>query len=645
MSGRGPRLRIAFGVVTAVILGVATLGTAGCTGPGGAASPGSLVAFGSCADALGWLRGATLATTSADGISDAPRLSPADAAGGPAPGRGGPAASLVSLATPLDFVEFGSGDYPASAVNSGSGVDGPDVVKTDGRRIVILGSTGLTVVDAATHRITGTLRLPGGPDYGPTGSGMLLDGDRALVLESGRAPLSAFNMPLHSRTHLFLISVSGTPRLLSAYSIDGETLDARAMGPEVRIVTQTYPAINPPPYRRGSDMLAANRAAVMQAGLGAWLPGFTSTGGGVTVTGSVPCSRVLHSAAFAGTSMLTMETFDLSAAGLGTGNPVSVAAGADTVYGSASSLYLASGGIYSAQAIRIGGIPTRKQTQIYRFDIGLPGPPRFAASGSVPGYLMETGGLSEWDGYLRVATTTGSPSDGLPRTPSDGPPATSAIYELSLTGPTMTTAGQLTGLWPDKTLFSVQYLGPVGYIAAIGDVDPLLAVDLSNPAHPRSLGRLPLAGAPTYVQPASPTRQIVITTFGTQEGVFESIRISLYDVPGPGSQTLLSTDALTGLSAPGAADQPSFLYAPRPGLILLHVRTSQDTRSSYLAVRLAGSRITQVSYLNPPVPSTEVGIQRALITGQTLWTVWPAGLMASSLGSLREEAWLPLSAA
>ena len=55
-----------------------------------------------------------------------------------------------------------------------------------------------------------------------------------------------------------------------------------------------------------------------------------------------------------------------------------------------------------------GGTATGQQTDIFRFDITSPGPPRFAAGGSVPGYLIDQYALSEWQGYLRVATTTGS---------------------------------------------------------------------------------------------------------------------------------------------------------------------------------------------------------------------------------------------
>src|SRR5436305_782113 len=77
----------------------------------------------------------------ASGVAAAPRA-PAASQGSAAPQVGaaaGPAYSGTNTAVP--------------------GVDEPDLVKTDGRRIVAIEGDRLTVVDAATRQVTGTLRL------------------------------------------------------------------------------------------------------------------------------------------------------------------------------------------------------------------------------------------------------------------------------------------------------------------------------------------------------------------------------------------------------------------------------------------------------------------------------------------------------
>src|SRR5205085_5691202 len=58
-----------------------------------------------------------------------------------------------------------------------AGVDEPDLVKTDGKRIVTMSGDILRVIDAASRRVTGTLALGDLAE-----ANLLLSGDHALVL-------------------------------------------------------------------------------------------------------------------------------------------------------------------------------------------------------------------------------------------------------------------------------------------------------------------------------------------------------------------------------------------------------------------------------------------------------------------------------
>src|SRR3954454_3107290 len=78
----------------------------------------------------------------------------------------------------------GSAPAPAPAFSGThvheQGADEPDIVKTDGRRIVTVHGSTLSVIDPATRRETGRLALPLAGD-----ARLLLAGDRALVLGYG----------------------------------------------------------------------------------------------------------------------------------------------------------------------------------------------------------------------------------------------------------------------------------------------------------------------------------------------------------------------------------------------------------------------------------------------------------------------------
>jgi Beta propeller domain len=653
-----------------LLLALVGLAAAGCTGSGSPA-PGALSsaraaattaparaeldAFRGCDDALASLRRATSASVTAYGLPGsalgAMPLGPEKIAA--APGVAGAAAAAPSEAQ-------GASPQPAySATNTAEpGVDEPDLVKTDGRRIVTIEGSQLTVVDASSKRVTGKLQLAGGTAPGPyAGSlgpafaqpygsaNLLLAGDHALVLEQGwgaTGPAPAAGQPYPepaSETRLLLVDLAGQPTVISSYSISGDLLDARMVGSVVRVVTQTAPRLVFPVMPAGTSQagrLAANRAAIARAGVSAWLPSYTSTGGGRTVSGSVPCTSVNRPLAYSGASLLTVETFGLSSSALGTGTPVSVEADGDTVYGTASSLYIASGNQWAEPGP--GGI--RQQTQIYRFDISQAGPPRFAASGVVPGYLVDQYALSEWNGYLRVATTSGlswAAADGPSPEGASPPPSSSAVYVLSLAGPAMPIVGKVTGLGSGERIYSVRFLGPVGYVVTFRQTDPLYTVDLSDPVRPRVVGSVALTGYSAYLHPVSATELIGIGQSADKMGHVGGLQVSLFDVADLASPTRLATYALAGTSSSAEFDPHAFLYWPSAGLIV--VPLDGYAQSGDLVLRLSGSGLARVGLLQVPSPA-QPAIQRSLVIGTTLWTVASSGLMASDLGTLREEAWL-----
>ena len=535
------------------------------------------------------------------------------------------------------------------------------MVKTDGRRIVTLEGGVLTVVDAATRQVTGRLQLPvsgsggypgvyGGPSAGgpPVGvasapavinsGSLLLSGDHALVLEGGY-PTGSQPAADSPQALLYLVELTGQPTIISTYSISGSLLDARQVGSVVRVVTQSQPRI---PY-------PLTKAQIASTPVSAWLPQYSSTGGGATFTGEVPCTSVGFPEAFSGTNLLSVETFDLSSTVLGTGNPVGIEADGDTVYGTADSLYIASGnrwawneygaGVAGTAGGTASGVPgIRQETQIYRFALQGSAPPRFVASGAVPGYLVDQYALSEWNGYLRVATTTGlswAIADGAPSGAAASAPASSGVYVLSTSGPMMQVVGELTGLGSSERIYSVRYEGPVGYVVTFRQMDPLYTVDLSDPAHLRLVGQLALTGYSAYLHPASATELIGIGQAADSVGHIKGLQVSLFDVSDPAAPSRLATYALAGVRSAVEFDPHAFLYWPASGLVVVPLGNSGD-----LVLRINGSGFTKVGLLTQPGAGYAT-MERSLVIGQTLWTLSTTGLMASDLTTLHQEALIP----
>jgi hypothetical protein len=306
-----------------------------------------------------------------------------------------------------------------------------------------------------------------------------------------------------------------------------------------------------------------------------------------------------------------------------------------------------------------------QRTDIYRFDITSPGPPRFAAGGSVPGYLIDQYALSEWQGYLRVATTTGTSWALADGRPADAQTSSSAVYVLSTRGPVMRPVGQVRGLGRTERIYSVRFIGPVGYVVTFRQTDPLYTVDLSDPAQPRVRGSVALTGYSAYLHPASDTRLIGIGRQADAMGHVGGTQVSLFDVSDLAAPTRLATFTLAAAISDAEFDPHAFLYWPGAHLMVVPLQrtgmvagapvppdgaaqSAGAPQSGALVLRIDDSGITETGFITQPDPAGYLGyppIQRSLIIGQNLWTISAAGAMASDLTTLRQQGWIPFAGA
>ena len=110
-----------------------------------------------------------------------------------------------------------------------------------------------------------------------------------------------------------------------------------------------------------------------------------------------------------GANLLTVLSFDANQSSLDNGAPLSIVADGDTVYSNGTSLYVASNQAWIGVVPDMARFaPAQPYTEIYQFDITAR-QPRYVGGGSVPGQLINQYAMSEWDGRLRVATTSTTP--------------------------------------------------------------------------------------------------------------------------------------------------------------------------------------------------------------------------------------------
>ncbi|MET7422361.1 beta-propeller domain-containing protein [Dactylosporangium sp. NPDC005555] len=613
---------------------------AGCTStapepasPAGSTVPGpapafKLVAFDSCEELLRSLRGAAADAVGPWGFA---------AMGGMWRG-GGVADSRAAMQGDTNMLSKGAapvaGQEYSGTNNHEAGVEEPDLVKTDGKRIVTLAHGSLKVVDVATRAVSGSLALGTVDDASGKSAvnvtELLLAGDRALVLGYDyKSDLDG--VPGVAGAQMTLVDLAGAPKVVGRFTIEGGLLDARQVGGTARVVVASRPQVAFPDVSKfDSDeaRIAANRSAVNAAPVDAWLPRWTATdAAGKRTEGRVDCGAVSRPATYSATAMLTVLTFDLTGAALGGGDPVSVVADGDTVYANGPSLYIANDQRWRVMSFRRTASPPAPVTQVFRFDISGAGKPRFVASGEVPGWLLNQYSMSEWDGHLRIATT-----NSLDNTTS------SAVYVLRLNGGRLTQVGKVDGLGKGERIYSVRFIGTAGYVVTFRQTDPLYTLDLRDPSAPKVVGELKIPGYSAYLHPAGDGRLLGLGQDASAQGRVQGLQVSLFDVRDPAHPSRVAQHQRKGGGSEAEYDPHAFLFWQPLGLLAVPVWN--DRQPSVLVLKVSETAITEAGAITHPGRYTM--IRRSLIVGGTLWTLSEQGLKATDAATLAEQAWITL---
>jgi Beta propeller domain len=515
------------------------------------------------------------------------------------------------------------------------GVGEPDIVATDGRRIVSVSGGVLRVVDAATHEITGRLDLR--VYAGAQNAQLLMSGDRVLVILDNYAPY--FYGGLVGRypypgpvtgaqgTTIALVDVGQpSPSIIGTLHTDGRYVQARMVGDTVRMAVQTTPLLTLPTIRgrlSAKQRTARNRAAVERAPLAAWLPSYQVDTAGRSTSNTVPCTSVSHPAHYTGTSMLTVYTVALTG-DLADPEPISLAASGSAVYASTSSLYIADERNTAHQGVL---------TQLDRFDIAGAGKPVYLGSNTIPGTLLDSYSMSEYEGTLRVVTTTAH----WPKQ------ADTAVTVLDAN--TLAMRGRVGGLASGEQVHAVRFLGPLAYVVTFRSVDPMFVVDLRDPAHPTVAGELTMSGYSDYLHPIDDGRLLGVGEDVTQAGRVNGLQVSLFDVTSPAHPRRLATLVRQHSPSETPIDPHAFLYWAPDHLAVVPIDSWYYRQSgAALVVRVAGAQLRDLGTIRNPGGSNldnGPGIERTLVIGDDLWTMSASGLQASGLHSLAREAWVP----
>ena len=328
-------------------------------------------------------------------------------------------------------------------------------------------------------------------------------------------------------------------------SVDGRFVDARQSGASARIVISSAP-----------HAIAEPQLAGAAAG---WVPSwrFKDVRSGRHFTRQVAsCGTIRRPVQFSGLGMVNIVTVNFNK-GLQAAQSTSLMADAQIVYGSPTSLYIATQK-WVAPTLSLGQLPASQVTVIDKFDVSDPDTTTYLASGEVPGYLLNQFSLSESGGFLRVASTS-RPIWWGPVVPTT---SQSYVTVLQPQGGVLAPVGQVSGLGQGEQIYSVRFVGNTGYVVTFHQVDPLYTIDLSTPTAPKVVGELELQGYSAYLHPLTDGLLLGIgQDVSTSTNEPTGAQLELFDVADPSSPKLLAKTSLgTGSSSQATYDHHAFLY-------------------------------------------------------------------------------------
>ena len=360
-------------------------------------------------------------------------------------------------------------------------------------------------------------------------------------------------------------------------TVDGSYVSARLTGGTARVVlnTPTEIPVAGPPSQSTAPSAGATPARAAKLGIRAFLPAtvLRSRISGRTFTRPlVGCSQVRHAVPYSGLDLLTVLSIDLDH-GLFNVDRDAVMAGAQVVYASPGSLYVATQRYVTGTIETAADVPPGMRTEIHRFDTSQAGHTSYRSSGSVPGYVLNQFALSEYRDRLRVASTEDPP--WLPGGAQAGT-SQSSVSVLAEADGRLETIGRVGGLGAGERIYAVRFIGDAGYVVTFHQVDPLYTLDLSVPTAPKVVGELQLAGYSAYLHPAGDNLLIGVGQDATAQGVRTGSQVSLFDVsdlskPRRLSQRLI--DPAGSGSSEAEWDHHAFLWWAPKELAVLPLQT------------------------------------------------------------------------
>ena len=477
--------------------------------------------------------------------------------------------------------------------NQEDGVDESDFVKTDGEYIYMINDGQLVILGVPEF---GEINFQSSTIIDGNAREMMLSGNKLVILSS----VYSWNIPegdqlrdllwdenvnrmrISSLTKFSVIDITekDTPEIINELYLEGQYLTAREQNGMVRTITHGYldlPGllnwVNIPKdlqdeyYSSGFDWDEPRRQEIWNASMNYTIQNnndiinssnledlmpqmYHDTGSTIIKVPmhSEMCNEFVASEDNAGIEFTSILTLDLLSQGF--------SFEADHLMGNWPTIYASGDTLLIAEPAQDwwwywGVEDIKEETNIHAFSLDEEGT-SYIGSGRVNGTVLNQFSLSEYDGKIRLATTTGQWNRWWVSNPE---PMENHVIVLqpNETTSTLDEIGRIDGIAPDERIWSARFTEDRAYLVTFRQIDPLWTIDLSDPFSPTIIGELEVPGVSTYIHPLDENNILTIgigpADLETGLGLdWSSTQVSLFDVSNFSNPELASVLPLSPVS-------------------------------------------------------------------------------------------------
>ncbi len=433
-----------------------------------------------------------------------------------------------------------------------AGVDEGDIIEFDSDYVYMLNGKELVIADAWPAEelsVVSRVDIEGRP------TAMFLHGDRLTVISEVGGGYNWYGLGIDdsigatnvfidpwlpgyqqpSSTIVTVIDVSDrtSPDIVQKTTMEGKYVDSRGVGDFVYVLVDKFDAVGAQPLIVDDDNdpqtpgryeTSEEYVARVMANIGEYveasLPSYSSyDGDGELVrTGILNAPEDIYRPLVEdATNLISVVSFNVESDDPGLADTSAVyGTGASTIYASLDNFY-----VFDRDYSHEDGATTR----IAKFDWDPEtGGIEFAATTTVAGTIINQFSADEQGDYLRIATTVSNDNSGNWSGRSEN-----MLFVLQEDDRVFEFVGSLQNLALNETMRSVRFLGDRAFVTTARTIDPLFAIDLTDPTRPEAVGHITLPGFTSYVHPVGENYLLTVGR-NTPNGSAGPTQVSIFDV-------------------------------------------------------------------------------------------------------------------